>query len=374
MSQFIQTPPPINTKIVVEYIWLDSNMKFRSKSRVVKLIVSNKPRNQLLTTYHNAVLLQIPDWNYDGSSTGQAEGSDSEIMLNPVKLFYDPFRSGCDLLAWCETYFPNGEPTLSNKRPYANRIFEQHLHLEPWYGIEQEYFIINPDTNLPLGFDQENEPEPQGPYYCGIGTKYSFGRNLAETHLRLCMRANINISGINAEVAPGQWEYQVGPCQGIDAADQLWVSRYILERLAEDQGYVISFHPKPVKGDWNGSGCHTNFSTREMREGVGNKTGLEFIYDAMKKLELRHDEHMLLYGEDNNLRMTGKHETSSYNDFSVGKASRCASIRIGHETINNGKGYFEDRRPSSNMNPYLVTAILLETVTLSNKMLEKNEL
>lgn len=374
MSQFISPPPPINTKIVAEYIWLDSNMNFRSKSRVLKLFISHKPRNQLLTTYHNAVLLQIPDWNYDGSSTGQAEGSDSEIMLKPVKLFYDPFRSGCDLLVWCETYLPDGSPTVSNKRPYANQIFEQHLNLEPWYGLEQEYFIINPDTNLPLGFDQENEPEPQGPYYCGIGTKYSFGRNLAEDHLRLCMRANINISGINAEVAPGQWEYQIGPCTGIDAGDQLWVSRYILERIAEDQGYLISFHPKPVAGDWNGSGCHTNFSTKEMREGVGNKKGLEFIYDAMKKLELRHDEHMLLYGEDNNLRMTGEHETSSYKDFSVGKASRCSSIRIGHETINKGKGYFEDRRPSSNMNPYLVTAILLETVTLSNKMLEKNEL
>ena len=264
MSHFIPRTPPINTKIVAEYIWLDSNMKFRSKSRVLKLLISNKPRNELLTSYHNAVLLQIPDWNYDGSSTGQAEGSDSEIMLKPVKLFYDPFRGSCDLLVWCETYLPDGSPTISNKRPYANQIFNQHLNLEPWYGIEQEYFIINPDTNQPLGFDQENELEPQGPYYCGIGTKYSFGRNLAETHLRLCMRANINISGINAEVAPGQWEYQIGPCTGIDAADQLWVSRYILERIAEDQGYLISFHPKPVAGDWNGSGCHTNFITKQI--------------------------------------------------------------------------------------------------------------
>ena len=212
----------IKTNVVVEYIWLDANMKFRSKTRVLKLFINNQSSHEFLNEHRDALLLQIPDWNYDGSSTGQADGGDSEIILKPVKLFFDPFRLGLNFLVWCETYLPDDTPTDSNKRCYAKKIFEQDKKLEPWYGLEQEYFIINPDTNLPLGFENGNNLEPQGPYYCGIGTKYSFGRDLAETHLRMCLQANLNISGINAEVAPGQWEYQIGPCTGIDAADQLW--------------------------------------------------------------------------------------------------------------------------------------------------------
>ena len=364
--------------VIAEYIWLDGKCKLRSKTKVIKLKLPTTNRNILLEKYHETLLKQLPKWNYDGSSTGQAKGNESEIILNPVRIFLDPFRSRFDLLVMCDTYYPNGNLTESNKRVLANEIFERNLDQEPWYGIEQEYFLIDPLTGKPLGWRHDgSEPEPQGPYYCGIGSNKMFGRNIAEEHLKLCLNAQINISGINAEVAPGQWEYQIGPCTGIDSGDQLWVSRYLLERVAENHNLLVSWDPKPVKGNWNGSGCHTNFSTKQMREGFKEKSGLEIILNALKKLEMNHKEHMLVYGEGNERRMTGEHETANFETFTVGHGDRGASIRIGTETIKNRKGYFEDRRPSSNMDPYLVTSILLETIMLPsttiNTELEANE-
>lgn len=86
-----------------------------------------------------------------------------------------------------------------------------------------------------------------------MGAGKIFGRDIVEAHYRACLYAGINISGVNAEVAPGQFEYQVGPCEGISMGDELWMARYLLDRVAEDFGIVVSIHPKPVKGDWNGA-------------------------------------------------------------------------------------------------------------------------
>jgi glutamine synthetase len=170
--------------------------------------------------------------------------------------------------------------------------------------------------------------------------------------------AGITISGTNAEVAPSQFEFQVGPVEGIDAADQLWIARYILEKISENYNMYIVYHPKPLDGDWNGSGCHTNVSTESMR----SEGGYEIIIKLMDKLKEKHAEHMEIYGENNSKRMSGLHETSNYDTFSYGIASRKASVRIPNDTIKNGKGYFEDRRPAANMDPYRVTAKILETI------------
>jgi len=227
--------------------------------------------------------------------------------------------------------------------------------------IEQEYFLMNLETGRPLGWPQEGEPEEQGKYYCGVGSGKVFGREIVDRHYKLCLEAGVRISGINAEVAPGQWEFQIGPCLGIEQGDHLWMARYLLQRVAEKYNVMINWEPKPMSGDWNGSGCHTNYSTHNMRNGTAEKEGLDYINEAIEKLSLKHDEHMKVYGSGNEKRMTGQHETASFDKFSSGVANRGASVRIGNTNVNQKKGYFEDRRPSSNCDPYLVTGMIFKT-------------
>ena len=363
--------------IIAEYIWLDSNNNFRSKARTLEIdnlgnfLNDEYSKDNNLNYTKDGIRLTggsyIPNWNYDGSSTGQAEGNDSEVIIIPRAVYKCPFRGNffsCNIIVLCDTYKPDGTPLSNNYRPQAKEIFDEYIYEKPWYGLEQEYFIINPKTNLPIGFNgysndvNSNEyTSPQGRYYCSVGTNNAIGRDLANLHYEYCLKMNLKVSGINAEVAPGQWEFQIGPVEGIEAADQLLVARYVLIRLAEKYDLSISFHPKPLLGDWNGSGCHTNFSTQSMRD----ENGLEVIQNAIVKLSKRHKSHMDVYGNDNNLRMSGEHETSKYDEFSFGVANRGSSIRIPNDTQKNKKGYFEDRRPSANCNPYLVCSKILET-------------
>lgn len=336
----------------VEYVWIGGNNELRSKTKVITIDDINDASLQLQ---------DIPEWNYDGSSTEQASGSDSEVIIKPRAIFNDPFRGHPHKLVMCDTYTPTGEPLSSNNRVWANSLFDTKSEQEPWFGLEQEYFLIYPATNRPIGF---HENKQQGQFYCSVGAENAFGRTVAEEHLHICVAAGIKISGMNAEVAPGQWEFQIGPCTGIEEGDHLWMARYLLQRVAEIHNLSVNFNPKPLKGDWNGSGCHTNFSTKHMREGLEDKTGLSFIQDAIHKLSLKQDEHMAVYGSGNDLRMTGEHETASYTVFSHGIANRGASIRIGNANYNNQRGYFEDRRPSSNCDPYLVTGMIFKTTCL----------
>lgn len=335
---------------ICEYVWIGGGNELRSKIKVIH-------DNNVLSLGGNITIDMFPKWNFDGSSTEQASGEDSEVIIKPRAYFRNPFISFNSYLVLCDTYTPNGEPLSNNHRVWANKIFNKKLDEEPWYGMEQEYFLIsNEDNPISWPFGKE----PQGQYYCSVGAKNAFGRHIAEEHLQICLRAGINISGMNAEVAPGQWEFQVGPCTGIEAGDHLWMARYLLQRVAEKYSMNVNFEPKPFKGDVNGSGCHTNYSTKQMRE----DNGLEHIENAIEKLSKKHKEHMDVYGTDNDQRMTGLHETASYDKFSHGIANRGASIRIGNANYQNKKGYFEDRRPSSNCDPYLVTAMLFQTTCL----------
>jgi len=309
---------------------------------------------------------ELPGWNYDGSSTGQAPGADSEVYLQPVRMYADPFRGGKNLLVLCETLHPlTMEPIPTNTRAIARKIFE-HKEVEkakPWYGIEQEHTLFESDGVTPLGWPQFGYPGPQGPYYCSVGARRAYGRQIIESHYRCCLYCGLNISGTNAEVMAGQWEYQIGPCEGIDSGDQMIISRYLLERVAESFGSNVSFHPKPIKGDWNGAGCHTNYSTAPMRA----KGGYAEIEKAIERLSKKHEEHIAVYGTDNDQRLTGQHETASIKAFSSGVANRGASVRIPNMTKKNNCGYFEDRRPASNMDPYIVTAKIAETTILFDK-------
>jgi len=255
--------------------------------------------------------------------------------------------------------------TETNNRKACLEVMKKAADQHPWFGIEQEYTLLDQDGH-PFGWPKNGFPGPQGPYYCAVGAGNVYGRDIVEAHYRACLFAGIRISGTNAEVMPAQWEFQVGPTEGIDMGDDLWVARYLLQRVAEDFGVVVSFDPKPMAGDWNGAGAHTNFSTEAMRvEG-----GIKAIEAAIDKLSHHHVRHIKAYdpheGKDNERRLTGAHETSSIHDFSAGVANRGCSIRIPREVAEQGYGYLEDRRPSSNCDPYSVTRVIVQTVCIGN--------
>ncbi|CEH14643.1 glutamine synthetase [Ceraceosorus bombacis] len=332
-------------KVQAEYIWIDGIGEIRSKTTTLDSKVKS--------------LQELKEWNFDGSSTEQAPGGNSDVYLRPAAYYPDPFRGGDNIIVLAECWNNDGTPNKTNHRHAAAKAMEQAKAHKPWFGMEQEYSLFDVDGK-PYGWPKGGFPGPQGPYYCGVGAGKVYARDLIEAHYRACLYANINISGINAEVSPSQWEFQVGPSEGINMGDELTVARYILARVAEEWGVKVSFHPKAVPGDWNGAGCHTNFSTEEMRK----EGGIKAIEAAIEKLGKRHKEHIAVYGADNDLRLTGKHETGHIGEFSSGVANRGASIRIPRHVAAQGKGYLEDRRPASSVDPYQVTGIIVETTLL----------
>ena len=329
-------------KTKLEYIWLDGykpTQSLRSKTKIV--------------SDFNGTLEACPMWSFDGSSTEQADGSSSDCLLKPVALFPDPARKNA-FLVMTEVLSADGSPHESNARATIDDEDDDF-----WFGFEQEYFLWDPETNRPLGFPANGYPGPQGPYYCGVGASNAYGRDIIEEHLDLCLEAGVNVEGINAEVAAGQWEFQVFAKGAKSAGDQIWVARYLMERTAEKYGLAINWHPKPMKGDWNGSGMHANFSNSTLRE-AGDKG----IYDTIcSSFEPYVKEHIEVYGAENDQRLTGAHETQSIDKFSFGVSDRGASIRIPIATVENGwKGWLEDRRPASNGDPYKVAARIIKTV------------
>jgi len=351
IDKYNSLPMPTE-KVLAEYVWVDAKGETRSKTRT-------------LPVAKTASVADLPKWNYDGSSTDQAPGEDSEVILKPQRIFADPFRPVAagepqNILVMCDTYTPDGEPLPTNARAIAAKSFDGHDDQEVWFGMEQEFTLFNLDMKTPLGWPVGGQPiRPQGPYYCSVGAENSFGRAITDAAYKAMMYAGIEISGTNGEVMPGQQEYQVGPCVGIDAGDQLMMSRYIVNRVCEDFQVYCTLHPKPItEGEWNGAGMHTNVSTKEMRE----PGGIDAIKKAIYKLGAKHAEHVAIYGEGNELRLSGKFETASIDEFSFGIANRGASVRIGRDTEQEGCGYFEDRRPASNCDPYLVTGKIMETI------------
>jgi glutamine synthetase len=338
------------SKIKAEYIWIDGHMPtagVRSKTKILDL-----------STGKGIKLADLPDWGFDGSSTEQAEGHFSDCMLKPVSFFLDPIRGGKNILVMCEVFTAGGEVHPSNTRANLRSLDKKYKKLDAWFGIEQEYTLFT-KNDRPLGFPKKDGfPSPQGPYYCAVGAENIVGRELIEQHLDACLLAGLTISGINAEVMPGQWEFQVGTLGALEVSDQMWIARWLLKRLGEDHDIVVSLSPKPVSGDWNGAGAHVNFSTKPMRD----KGGMAVIEKACKAFGKKRAEHIAVYGAGNDKRLTGKHETCSINEFRFGVSDRGASIRIPMATANAKRGYLEDRRPAANMDPYQVCARLIQTV------------
>jgi glutamine synthetase len=350
ITQHYFTLPQPEDLIQVMYVWTDGTGEYlRCKTKTVDFIPKKAE--------------ELPVWNFDGSSTGQAEGSNSDVYLHPVALFNDPFRRGNNKIVLCETYKYNNKPTETNYRHSCKMVMEKSRKEHPWFGIEQEYTLLDRDGH-PLGWPKRGFPGPQGPYYCGVGTGRVFGRDILEAHYRACLYAGVKIAGTNAEVMPAQWEFQIGPCEGIEMGDHLWMARFLLHRVAEDYGVIVTLDPKPMPGNWNGAGAHCNFSTESMR----SPGGLKIIEDAIERLSKQHARHIRAYdprdGKDNERRLTGHHETSNINDFSAGIANRGASIRIPRQVGEDGCGYLEDRRPASNCDPYRVTEMIVRTTVL----------
>jgi len=327
-----------------EYVWLDGYRPTQSLRSKVKV------------NDHADI------WAFDGSSTQQATGSKSDCLLNPVAEYHTIDRIRADATrtqpglggtyVMCEVLNVDHEPHKSNTRTHCQNLVSD----EWWFGFEQEYFMYK--DGRPLGWPKRGKPQPQGDYYCGVGEGNVVGREIVDRHTEACMNADIGITGTNAEVALGQWEYQVLGA-GVRAGDDMWMSRYILQKIAEKHGVTINFTPKPQKGDWNGSGMHTNFSNDEMR----NRGSLLLHHTICEKLKAKHQEAMGMYGADNDQRLTGKHETQSIKKFSYGLYDRGASIRIPIFTVdNNYGGYLEDRRPASNADPYRVMRHIVETL------------
>ncbi len=335
--------------VFAEYIWMDGHeptQKLRSKTRVIDVDEVTD-------------VTMIPDWGFDGSSTNQAPGDKSDCHLKPMAFYTDPIRGAPHILVIAEVFMADGvTPHPTNTRAKLREVVEQTADVEPWFGFEQEYTLF--DGMKPLGWPDNGFPAPQGPYYCGVGADEVFGRDIVEAHMEACVAAGLGLTGINAEVMPGQWEFQVMGKSALEATDQTWIGRYLLYRIGEDFGVSATVHPKPVKGDWNGAGMHTNFSTAAMR----TEGGMKVIEDACEALGKRHQTHINNYGAENHERLTGLHETQSIDKFSYGVSDRGSSIRIPLATAQQGYGYLEDRRPSANADPYVVARLLLETCCL----------
>ena len=354
-----------------EYIWIDGStptQTLRSKTKIMtdKSIVGP-----------GTALEKLPLWSFDGSSTNQATGDSSDCLLKPVYVCVDPIRGTGNYLVMCEVFLADGvTPPPTNTRAKLREYLGNHSGFETaWFGYEQEYTLFAGAT--PLGFSNDRRfPAAQGPYYCGVGADEVYGRELVEEHAKKCFEAGLTISGLNAEVMPGQWEFQIGPVTALKGSDMLWIARWLLYRIGEEYGIAVTHDPKPVAGDWNGAGMHTNFSTEEMR----CSGGMTYIKAFCETAARRVTEHLEAYGEGIETRLTGKHETCSYLEFKYGVSDRTASIRIPLATAANGCGYLEDRRPNANACPYSVAIQMLHTaykstgLVVSNAMSEQMEI
>lgn len=343
-------------KIVAEYIWLDYSNQYRSKTKIFNISSETDEETSkylMLSTY--------PDWNYDGSSAGDIphnEDDNTECLLYPIALYDNPFHTSNDktkyMLVLCNNSYILKDKEYGIHDIMFNYFCDIKSKLEEeqyMFGFEQEFFMIDIKTGLPLGINNFNEVI-QGDYYCGNGYYNVRGRDfLLDTQEKL-INAGINITGFNYEVAPGQAEFQV--CDyDMEALFQLLMLRFILIRNGETYDIHISFNNIIHDGDnINNTGCHINISNFKMRQNNGIETINKKINELKDKTPTNANEFNEIFGEDNTERLCGKLETSNWNEFSWGIGTRHTSIRIPTQVFKDKKGYFEDRRPGGNVDPF----------------------
>jgi glutamine synthetase len=342
-------------KVKLEYVWLDGYKPEPNLRSKVKIVDYESIKNVVQVG-------KLPVWNFDGSSTNQADTGNSDRILKPVRVYtnYGFPLENSTVYVLCEVMDSDGKPHESNMRAKLNEE-EEGL----WFGFEQEYFIREEINGNILGH-KRNILKGQGEYYCGVGHNV-VGRDFVEEHLDMCLEHGIDITGTNAEVALGQWEYQVFSKGKLKGGDDLWMSRYFLYKISEKYNYHIDLHPKPLThGEWNGSGLHTNFSNNKMR----NEGGYEYFLSIFNSFASRHEDHIKAYGSNNHLRLTGGFETQAIDKFSWGVSDRGASIRVPQDTAKNWKGYVEDRRPGSNADPYKIIREVSKSLDTAEEILE----
>ncbi len=337
------------TKFKFEYVWLDGYKplpNIRSKTMVKEL------------ESFNGDVSSLSEWGFDGSSTHQAEGHYSDCIIKPVATYKDPCRKNA-FIVLTEVYNPYHTPHETNTRNKIQHDDEGDF----WFGFEQEFVLMTSDGR-PIGFPMGGFPEPQGPYYCAVGNHNIAGRKIIEEHLDMCLEAGVGITGINSEVMLGQWEFQCFGKGAKKASDDLIIARYLLQRISEKYEINVNLDPKPIKGDWNGSGMHSNFSYSYLRD-TGGK---EYINAFLTEFAPFHKDHLAVYGAGNEERLTGEHETASMEKFSFGVSDRGASMRIPIWTVEHGyKGYVEDRRPASDADPYLIADRIIKTTKIAHE-------
>ncbi len=332
-------------KIIGEYIWIGGNGELRSKAKTIVLDQSGNLPNP------------IPETKVNGIYTGQAFDKESEIIIRPCSFFPCPFRKEKNILILCDTYKVNGLPLEGNNRFLAKEIFEKNLSEKPIFSIKQELYIIDNITNLPLHF---NKNLHEGQFYCSIGSLNSFGRVILEKFYNYCLYANLNIAGINLGVGPAQWSFQIGPNEDLHAGDHLYIARYIINRISEEFNVSINIQPKPLKGNWKASQCYVKFSTKKMRESYS----LSYIYEIIDKLKKKHDDHLKVYGTGNYVNLNNKNDNFFIDKFFFDIENQNSAIKVPNKTLKLNNYYLEDIRPSSNMDPYLVTSIIFKTIAL----------
>ncbi|XP_078496978.1 glutamine synthetase-like [Lissotriton helveticus] len=343
---------PQGNQALVTYVWIDTNGEaLYCKTRTLD--------------HEPSCIEDVPEWI-------MWKDLNSDMYLIPVEMFRDPFCLDPNKLVMCEVMKYNRKPAETNLRHTCKTAMEKVKDFHPWFGMEQEYTLLGINGH-PFGWPKNGFPGPEGSYSCGVGADKAYGRDVVESHYKACLYAGVKICGTNAEAMPSQWEFQVGPCEGITMGDHLWMARFILHRVCEDFGVVATLDPKPMAGNWSGAGCHANYSTEAMR----NAGGLKYIEEAIEKLRKRHNYHICVYdphgGKDNYRRLTGQKGTPMIHEFSAGAGKCGISVRIPHQVSQEGFGYFEDRRPSANCDPYAVTEALVRTIILNETSSETRE-
>lgn len=312
------------------YVWMSRGGVFRYKIYTLSSLNADGD-------FDNPDL--YPTGTFDGSSTGDAEVGSSDLRIKPCAVYRDVDGVGvfvlCDIDT-AETPRANLLTLIENRKVFGAESC--------WFGFEQEYFL------LPF----ESESEQDAFHYCSPTSE-----TIPQHHYNECRQMGVHITGWNCEVAPNQYEFQVCAA-GVSAADDLIMARWVLLRVCQEHDKGLLLVPKPIPV-YNGSGLHTNFSTPQMRTSPG---GWSTMLKSVGLLRDRHNEHMEVYGDGNEERLSGMYETSAFDTFSWGIGSRDTSVRLQKVMKGEDKGFIEDRRPASNANPYVVCYALVNTCVL----------